>query len=116
MNIHKQIEYLVCQQIEYLVCQELAEARTKHGRRFNSPHEGYAVLLEEFEEMLDGANNIGEVLPYLWQDTKQDAPQASLCGWMPRIKADAINVAAEAIQVAAMAVKFSESFSREEGA
>lgn len=30
---------------------ELVSARTKHARDINSPHEGYAVILEEVDEL-----------------------------------------------------------------
>jgi len=58
---------------------ELERARALHPRRFNSAHEGYAVLLEEVDE--------------LWDEIKAN-PQ------------DRRRMRAEAIQVAAMAMRF----------
>lgn len=54
---------------------ELRSATARFGR-FNSPHEGYAVIKEELEE--------------LWDDIKKNSP----------------NMMKEAVQVAAMAIRF----------
>lgn len=60
------------------VYDEINRAKAKHGpKNFNSSHEGYAVLLEEVDEM--------------WEDVKKDR------------KAESVE---EAIQVAAMAVRY----------
>lgn len=56
---------------------ELLKANSKHPPIFNSAHEGYAVLLEEVDEM--------------WSEVKQDLNAAAV---------------RECIQVGAMAVKF----------
>jgi hypothetical protein len=55
---------------------EIVRARSKHDR-FHSPHEAYAVLLEEVDE--------------LWDDVKANRLEPSLI---------------EAVQVAAMAVRY----------
>jgi NTP pyrophosphatase (non-canonical NTP hydrolase) len=36
-----------------MVSEELARARSLHNQKINSPHEGYAVILEELEEVWD---------------------------------------------------------------
>lgn len=59
---------------------ELARARRKFPGKQNSPHEGWAVIQEELDE--------------LWDDVKSDAPRDQM--------------RKEAIQVAAMAVRFIE--------
>lgn len=59
------------------VVEELARARAKF-EPFNSAHEGYAVILEEVEE--------------LWEEVRKDSSSEKL--------------RAEAIQVAAMAMRF----------
>jgi len=33
--------------------EELLRAKRKHPKPFNSPHEGYAVILEEMDELFD---------------------------------------------------------------
>jgi hypothetical protein len=67
------------------VLKELEYART-HFAAFNSAHEGYAVLLEEVDE--------------LWDEIKKKEP----CP---------IKVRAETIQVAAMALRFLEDICHE---
>ena len=62
------------------VVDELARASSKFGR-FAGPHEGYAVFLEEVDE--------------LWDEVKASKPGAG-CAAMRK----------EAIQVAAMALRF----------
>lgn len=61
------------------VADEVLRAITKHPQGFRSYHEGYAVLLEEVDE--------------LWEEIK-------------RQKVDCVNVRKEAVQVAAMALRF----------
>jgi hypothetical protein len=62
------------------VYQEFMRARQLH-KQFNSPHEGYAVILEEFDE--------------LWAEIKKGGDLRS-----------AEIMRKEAVQVAAMAVRF----------
>lgn len=59
-----------------LVMAEIEKATNKYGP-FNSPHEGYAVMLEEVDEV--------------WDDVRADRTQAACY---------------EAVQVAAMAIRF----------
>lgn len=61
-----------------LVTEELVKATTKHSP-MNSPHEGYAVIQEEVDE--------------LWEEIKKQHP-------------DAHAMTKEAIQVAAMGMRF----------
>lgn len=70
-----QLQYVLSQ-----VAEEANEAESKHGH-FNSAHEGYAVLLEEVEE--------------LWDEVKKK----------PKNR-DHDNMYKEAIQVAASALRF----------
>lgn len=69
----------VTQMVHLMMC-ELTRATSSHGR-FNSAHEGYAVLLEEVDE--------------LWDHVKMK-PSKRAVGDMKT----------EAIQVAAMAIRF----------
>lgn len=61
-----------------LIAHEIANIPEKYRKPFNSTHEGYAVLLEEVDE--------------LWDEVKSN-------GSNERLKA-------EAVQVAAMAIRF----------
>jgi hypothetical protein len=60
------------------VAQEVMRARAKHPTPFHGAHDGYAKLLEEFDE--------------LWDEVKADAPIDKMHH--------------EAVHVAAMAVRF----------
>lgn len=62
---------------------EIARAKAKHSKDFNSPHEGYAVLKEEVDEM--------------WDAIKKDDTQHAV---------------KEAVQVAAMALRFVAEFGK----
>ncbi len=62
---------------------EVVRARNKHPRNFNSSHEGYAVLLEEVDE--------------LWEEVRNQTEERSYA-----------KMRMEAIQIAAMAVRFIE--------
>lgn len=72
--------YLTCigNDTAELIDNEIFRAKQKHPGTFNSKHEGYAVLLEEVDE--------------LWDEVKKDGSKA-------RMKS-------EAVQVAAMAIRF----------
>lgn len=74
---------------------ELERARAKFGRRFNSAHEGYAVLLEEVEELKR------EVFWGRIDDGLNHSPADHAEHRRQRMRA-------EAVQVAAMALRFIE--------
>jgi hypothetical protein len=69
------------------ICQEFDRATTKH-KKFNSAHEGYAVILEEVDE--------------LWEEVKKQYE-----------KRDGVKMRQEAIQVATMAIRFIVDATRE---
>lgn len=79
---------------------------------FNSPHEGYAVILEEYEEAHEALEQVKSSLDVLWERVKgidiacflkkKTLPMA--------IYEDAINAACEMVQVAAMLLKYEMSF------
>lgn len=73
----------VCTVTSIAALEELSRARAAFPQPFNGPHEGYAVLLEEVDE--------------LWTEVKKKCADRS----KERMRA-------EAIQVAAMAMRFVE--------
>lgn len=91
-----------------LVAEEL-EAANKAHPPFHSLHEGFAVLLEEFDETKGALLEVERCLTEsIWGAVKSDSWQ--LCELRAvTLKQKAIQVAAEAIQVAAMAQKFVDS-------
>lgn len=86
--------------IEELTNMELKNARSKFSN-INSTHEGYAVILEEFEEMKDEVLRFEEKLAMLWKAVKANAAsiQYEDLKEMERI---AYHIAKESIQVSAM--------------
>ena len=52
--------------------QEYSEARKKFSS-MQSSHEGYAIIKEEFEELVDEMNNFSKKFNELWQFIKADA-------------------------------------------
>ena len=76
-TINEKLRYL--DQAMALVREEYRRAMTKHPNQFVNAHEGYAVLLEEVDE--------------LWDHVKVDSAYTALA-------------MKEAVQIAAMAVKF----------
>jgi hypothetical protein len=82
---------------------ELEKANQKYPL-FASAHEGYAVLLEEFEEAIDEIEDLKTEMEYTWRRIKGNRGIEE-----EKIYNFAIAAAAELIQVAAMAKKYEMS-------
>ena len=95
--------------IEFAAEMERKAAVLQHGY-FHSPHEAWAVLKEEVEEMCQEVNRgtFQGLLYMLWNDVKHDkeTDQAKL----DEIYEKAFACACEAVQVMAMYLKWGESF------
>lgn len=92
--------------IRALVDKELAAANERFPQ-FHSAHEGYAVILEEIEELSSEAEQADEFTVFLWDAVKANNPEETE-RHISIIEKLAINAACEAIQVAAMCKKFLE--------
>lgn len=86
-----------------LVVRELAAANDEFPP-FQSLHEGYAVMLEEFEETLEALTEVECRLNNMWKDIRLDRTHL-VESYAADISNYAQHTAAEAIQVAAMAKK-----------
>ena len=85
-----------------LAAEELADANTKHPPTFNSMHEAYAVIKEEFEELKNEVDYMEFYLVKLWERVKEDSDTTGFC---KMLKNAAISAVQEAIQVIAMCDK-----------
>lgn len=94
--------------VERLVRKELKSANEKFGM-FHSQHEGYAIILEEFEEAHDDLIDLELEIKRLWNCVKCDITDEELYRNLVATKIKAVSLAVEAIQVAAMAQKFVDS-------
>lgn len=92
---------------EEIVKKELQEAN-KAFRAFASTHEGYAVVLEEFEELKERFDQTEEILKNEWLLTKQNATKETFKAVLEDANAITIQLVAEAVQTAAMFQKFEQ--------
>lgn len=90
--------------IPELVDVELAAGCQQHGS-FHSFHEGYAVMLEEWDEATEQMALVDNALAELWAGVRENRP----CDEMLLLALDceeyAINTIGELVQLAAMAKK-----------
>lgn len=89
--------------INKAVMGETENAVKNYGEVYNSPHEGYAVLLEEVEEASDDLTYIKNNLGVLWQSIKTNDLDSTL---ITDIEGMAQMLALEAVQIAAVCSKF----------
>lgn len=94
----------IIEKLPDLVTEELEAANMQHTV-FHSPHEGYAVLLEETEEVAEELKGLQNNMRILWECVKMD-DEPNGRNYARFVETKAIRIAAEAIQVAAMARKF----------
>ena len=99
-------------EIAYLAKMELARSYEIGNSRFNSAHEGYAVIKEEVEETAEEAERLKTQLEILWIYIRQDKHTNALD--MARKMYDtALAAAYEAVQAAAMARKYLQCLGKE---
>lgn len=88
--------------ISNLIDTELTRASEMFGK-FNSGHEGYAIIAEEVDELNDEIAYLNESKEKFWKRIKQNTYQEAD---LDRIIYYAENAVYEAIQVAAMAKRY----------
>lgn len=99
--------------VTVLVEEEYKRAAAKFGPKNHSPHESYAVLLEETEEAQEQVAVLQSRMDAFWLTVKGDATDA-MGAYLNSIKKAAILGACEFIQVAAMADKALEGYEKKE--
>ena len=92
-----------------LQLQELENIREKHGAAYHSLHEGFAVLMEEVEEVKEELERLEHALNRLWDITRADMPHL-VYGCASQIAHYAAKAAAEAIQISAVARKIADAY------
>lgn len=90
--------------VQELVAFELERANTIHPPKFNSMHEAYAVILEEYEEAKEEFDHMAYPMHCMWFKTKENNIEGALI-YADGVETRAIMAAAELIQVAAMCRK-----------
>lgn len=92
--------------VQALAGEELARARDRF-EALNSPHEGYAVVLEEVQELQEALTALGLGLDWLWHDVRANS-SAGIAANADSMISAAARAAAEAVQVLAVARRFRE--------
>ena len=82
---------------------ELEYIKKRHGEQYNTPHEGYAVMAEEIEELFEALEGIRENSSKVWKSVKINILDDTA---ITLIRSRALAAAEEAIQVAAVCDKF----------
>ena len=95
--------------IHTLIQEELEEANQIHPL-FQSPHEAYAVILEELEEAEEELECCRRLLEEAWVRCRSDCGMVDI---MYKLKGHAVFAAQEIIQLAAMADKTLDSLYKE---
>lgn len=83
---------------------ELVNAVKTYGPKYNTLHEAYAVLLEEFEEANNDINYIHNHLKSIWENVKGDDEPEAL-DEVYQVYIISKELAKEAVQIAAVSQK-----------
>ena len=94
--------------IEQAVCYELQNIVKVYGSVYHSPHEGYAILLEECQESIEDTRFMSNRLECVWHGVRNN-DNTTLLNNLGEVKEFALALAEEAIQCAAVCEKFIES-------
>ena len=95
--------------IKNAIAAETASAIVNWGDKYNSLHEGYAVLLEEVEEAEIEMDLVKENLSCMWETVKRGHEPGDKINAVENIASRAERLALEAVQVAAVCNKIKNS-------
>lgn len=96
-----------------LIQAEYLNAVVNFGEKFNSLHEGYAVLLEEVEEVEEVFAKIKSNISYLWDLIKENSTDADKMLIIDKIEIHSINTIKELAQVGAVLMKIKNTLKGE---
>ena len=99
----------VSELIQKAIKLELENIKRNYGENYNSAHEGYAVLLEEVEEVEECLHYIRTDIKILWERVRnnfKDLENSDKSAELLMVVVNAKQLAEEAVQVAAVAEKF----------
>ena len=103
------------EKVKPLIQYEYERASGLFGPTHHSDHEGYAVLLEEFEEALQELHICRAELDAYWELVKdKNSESEPKLKYLTKVYVHAMLAACESIQVAAMAYKASETITNRE--
>ena len=94
--------------VEQLIQAEYINACEKFGEKYNSLHEGYAILLEEVEEVKSEVEKLSANLDVLWRKIKSNDTDIKYLSH--HMCSNACNVILESVQVGAVLQKIKNTF------
>lgn len=100
-------------EVRALVAKEYGVAKRDHGP-LASMHEGYAVLLEEVEEMEESMESVRNHMKCLWMNVRYDNNSTTEAAARNAMES-AIHTACEAIQVAAVCKRIMDAAQKRTG-
>lgn len=100
--------------IELAIKKEYEKCCDKYGEKYHSHHEGYAILLEEVEEVEEVFAKIKSNISYLWDLIKENSTDADKMLIIDKIEIHSINTIKELAQVGAVLKKIKNTLEVEE--
>ncbi len=98
--------------VDNIIQAEYKNACDKFGEKYHSLHEGYAVLLEEVEEVRDEYNSLLSNYHYLWENIKDD--DKDIFSTIAKMQNDVIRQMKELAQVGAVLMKIQNTLGEKE--
>ena len=100
--------------VEALVQEELARASEQFGGRHHSPHEAYAVMLEELQEAQEESGDAHQMIDLYFYHVKGNSEPKYMQSTLRDLLNHSINAACEFIQLAAMCEKALRGYETED--
>lgn len=95
--------------IQAAINAEFKNAQETYGPKYNSMHEGYAVLKEEVEEAMENQRDLETKLSWTWNHIRRNTKKEGYADILSSLEISAKKLAMEAVQVAAVIKKLQET-------